>query len=158
MSSKAELRATLKSLGGNVQGNLSVETLEKRIHDLCANMVGRESPLPMPSQEHSLSAIADLANRDLPPRNDSFIAAIVNASSIPPATVKIGGCSEEQVLTAIKSNIDRGMDVWFSENCWYFKRKDRSDSGTMSQPIYNIKKCADLVCVEAIPAAKLKLS
>ena len=91
-------------------------------------------------------------------RQPAINAVLGYTPPVQPAPKFFGGCSQEQVLAAVKPNIDRGMTVSFADNTWTFKLKNRVDCGTMSQPVGSIQKCADLVCRESIDASRLKLT
>lgn len=122
-----ELKDLLKSLGGNTRGNLKRENLIKRIE-----------------------ALQKTASR---PGEPSAIESVLGLTAKPIEAKKpIGGCSQEEVLEALKNNRERGMVAKFEGNTWHFSRKGREDSGTMSQPISNIIKCANAVCQEVAKA------
>lgn len=125
-----QLRTLLKTLGHPVRGKMKRETMLARIQELEAG-----------------------SGREVQKEPRSSVNTVVGLDNPIPAVLKIGGCSEAEVMEAVAENLTRGMTAAFAENCWQFERKGRKDSGTMSQPIYNIKKCADLVCQD-VPMAK----
>lgn len=65
--------------------------------------------------------------------------------------------SQDAIVEAVASNIQNGMEVKFIDSCWEFKKGLRMDSGTIHQPLYNIKKAADMVTQLSISAARLGL-
>lgn len=160
LSSKTtkELRGILKELGAKpIQGRASVATLIKAIEAASNNEIdqaptgdttvpkGEETPIP-------ISEYIPLPESVKPPASLHFMAPTDHVNK--PA---IGGCSQEQVLEAVKSFTARGMTVRFIENCWEFKLKDRMDTGNMAQPVESIKRCAELVCRDAISASRMFL-
>ena len=160
LSSKTtkELRAILKELGAKpVQGRASAATLIKAI-ETARNDEIDQSPsgiTEVPKGEdspHQLSEYIALPESIKPPASLHFMGASQQV-----AKPSIGGCSQEQVLEAVKNFTAKGMTVRFIENCWEFKMKDRMDTGNMAQPVESIKKCAEMVCREAVSASRMFL-
>lgn len=55
---------------------------------------------------------------------------------------------QDQVMAAIKPRLDQGMQARFSHDSssWQFKFGDKEDSGTMTQPLETIVRCAEFLC------------
>lgn len=124
--SDAKLKELLKGLGGRTAGKQRRSTMIKRIEDLQA-----------------------AASRPAP----NAVESVLGITPAPVVTATKASVSQQQVLDAVKHAIAKGMKVEFSDNSWTFSIKGRMDSGTMSQPLSNIVKCADLVTREARQAS-----
>jgi hypothetical protein len=121
----AQLRVLLKTLGHPVRGKMKRETMLAKIEEL-----------------------QSVSGKKIPTDPVSAVNTVLGLEKTPAVASKIGGVSQEQVLDAVRANVERGMEVKFDEWGWVFSRKGRTDSGTLSQPLANIVKCANAVCIE----------
>ena len=136
-----QLKAELRRLGGDCRGNLGRATIIKRIESSqeATGAALAEAPFAAPTR---ISALPDEPS-------------VIPVDSLPVTRPVHGGCTQKEILEAIAVNVELGMEAIFYENCWQFSRNGRTDSGTLSQPVYNIKKCADMVCQRSINASRV---
>lgn len=144
-----ELRAMLKELGVKVgRGNHTQATLMKMVKKSRGKFEIDQSPSGVTG--------VPLGEETQVERQDALQGIGIVTPPVP-IQKNTSGCSEEEVTNAVKNYAARGMTVKFFDNCWEFRFKDRVDSGTMSQPVYNIVKAAEAVCRESVPASRMFL-
>ena len=135
-----ELRAILREIGASKPGNYSQQALIRQIRaqfELRPELEEKYIP-PFVQQPEELEAVK---------------APVPFVTPLTPEVIKLGGCSEQQVRDAVKHCIAKGMAVKFIDNSWEFKYLDRTDAGTMAQPVETIARCANQLCKDGIVSA-----
>lgn len=174
---KAELKVIAKELGLSIRGNPGEIMLIKLIKKARKGLPGKLSVANSVSRigawqddglrelgiDQSGSGLVGVPKGEDSPRpmnNYERLPESIVPGLVPPvAVVKpvIGGCSEQQVIDAVRNYTVRGMTIKFTDNCWEFRKNDKIDTGTMSQPVYNIIKCAEALCRESVNAGRMFL-
>lgn len=167
----AELKVMYKKIIGKPAGNMLKETMVERIESTLAKQgcvlssysgdtIDDKELLASPSTYAEASVIvltaggAQVAYKN-PPHPQPTLLNALNPVAKPAVLPQVGGCSHAQVMEAVEDNVARGMTVTFGEGWWEFQRGGKMDSGTLSQPVRNIRACADRVCVQEVSAAKV---
>lgn len=136
---KFEIDQSPSGVVGVPKGEASIRKDEER--ELEQNTLVNSPDLP--------SLITD-PEKVQPPASMSFMAETQDKPK--PA---FNSCSEQEVIAAVKNYAARGMTIKFLDNTWEFRKGDKVDCGTMSQPVYNIIKCAEALCRESVSATRM---
>lgn len=164
---KAELKAALKELGVTTRGNPSEATLKKLLKKAQKTQTDLKSldidqspsgVVGVPKGEDDPQPISNYV--PLPEQKAERADALEGIGLVTPQEKPkptFGGCSEKEIIEAVRNYAARGMTIKFLDNTWEFRMKDRIDSGTMIQPVYNIVKAAEAICRESVSANRMFL-